>query len=54
VSSSALFDPARHEALDTGLAWSEARAREAIQASVRDAEQARAPVSRACTSAVPA
>lgn len=39
----ALFDPARHEPLDTGLAWSEARAREAIHAIVRDSEQARMP-----------
>lgn len=40
---STLFDPARHEALDAGLAWSEDRARAAVQAIVRDAEQARAP-----------
>jgi len=39
----ALFDPARHEPLDAGLDWSEARAREAIRAIVGDAEQARTP-----------
>jgi hypothetical protein len=41
VGSSALFDPARHEALDPDLAWDAARAHEVIQAIVRDAEQAR-------------
>lgn len=37
----ALFDPARHEPLDAGVAWDEARAREAIQAIVRDTEDSR-------------
>jgi hypothetical protein len=37
----ALFDPARHEPLDSGLAWDEGRARDTVRALVRDAEQAR-------------
>jgi hypothetical protein len=40
---SALFDPARHEALESGLAWDEARARATMRAIVSDAEQARTP-----------
>lgn len=40
---SALFDPARHEALEYGLAWDEARARATLRAIVSDAEQARSP-----------